>query len=316
MSDLLRKSDGVLILPRLRIQNANAISSPMTWGFPSMTAFLGFMWALERKLNNRYPLIFHAVGVVCHDFAPQVSTGGFTKSFSLSRNPVGKDGKSASIVEEGRVHLDLSLVFAVDGGLLTAPVQDQDQALRDIQDILTSMRIAGGTILPASFSRAPLLWVIDDDEEKQTRQFRSILRTLLPGFCLVERSDLLDNHYQQLVKQDTSTTRLDAWLDLSRLNYQATWEDEEKNTVTWEHDRSREWIVPIPLGYAALTDVQEPGAVLNARDTTTPFRFVEAMLGIGQWIGPHHLTDLHQMLWYADYNEKTGVYRCRNDYAV
>ena len=39
----------LLVLPRLRVQNANAISSPLTHGFPSMTAFLGLMWALERK---------------------------------------------------------------------------------------------------------------------------------------------------------------------------------------------------------------------------------------------------------------------------
>jgi len=31
----------LLVLPRLRIQNANAISSPMTWGFPAMSAFIG-----------------------------------------------------------------------------------------------------------------------------------------------------------------------------------------------------------------------------------------------------------------------------------
>ena len=39
----------LLALPRLRVQNANAISSPLTHGFPAMTAFLGLMWALERK---------------------------------------------------------------------------------------------------------------------------------------------------------------------------------------------------------------------------------------------------------------------------
>ena len=37
----LPPSPALLVLPRLRIQNANAISSPLTHGFPSMTAFLG-----------------------------------------------------------------------------------------------------------------------------------------------------------------------------------------------------------------------------------------------------------------------------------
>ena len=34
----------LLVLPRLRVQNANAISSPLTHGFPSVTAFTGLMW--------------------------------------------------------------------------------------------------------------------------------------------------------------------------------------------------------------------------------------------------------------------------------
>lgn len=42
--------NNLLVLPRLRVQNANAISSPMTWGFPAMSAFVGMMHALERKL--------------------------------------------------------------------------------------------------------------------------------------------------------------------------------------------------------------------------------------------------------------------------
>ena len=40
----------LLVLPRLRIQNANAISSPRTWGFPASSAFTGLMTALERRL--------------------------------------------------------------------------------------------------------------------------------------------------------------------------------------------------------------------------------------------------------------------------
>ena len=64
----------LLVLPRLRIQNANAISSPLTHGFPSITAFTGLMWALERKLAQAdapIPLHLQAVGVVCHHYQEQ-----------------------------------------------------------------------------------------------------------------------------------------------------------------------------------------------------------------------------------------------------
>ena len=42
----------LLVLPHLKVHNANAVSSPLTHGFPSMTAFLGLMWALERKTRE------------------------------------------------------------------------------------------------------------------------------------------------------------------------------------------------------------------------------------------------------------------------
>lgn len=309
---------GLLVLPRLRVQNANAISAPMTWGFPSMTAFLGLMWALERALEGKYPLLLNAVGVVCHAFEPQVSKGGFTKSFCLTRNPVGKDGGSASIVEEGRVHLEVTLIFGVDGGILTASSEERDRAVNHIAELVSRMRIAGGTVLPGSFSRRPELISLADDTEKRLGQFRKIRRTLLPGFCLVERNDLLEKRHRQLLAENADATRLDAWLDLSRINWRAssTHADDDTETVVWRHDRENGWIVPIPLGYAALTEVQEPGTVMNARDTTTPFRFVESVYGIGQWIGPHRLSNVRQMLWYASSNIENGVYRCCNDYAL
>ena len=46
----MKQPQAILVLPHLRIQNANAIASPLTHGFPSVTAFTGVMWALERKL--------------------------------------------------------------------------------------------------------------------------------------------------------------------------------------------------------------------------------------------------------------------------
>lgn len=106
-------TQAILTFPHLRVQNANAISSPLTHGFPSITAFTGLMWALERKLAQAgIPLRLHAVGVVCHHHQEQV-TQGYVRSFNLTRNPVDKDGSTAAIVEEGRIHLDISLVFTV-----------------------------------------------------------------------------------------------------------------------------------------------------------------------------------------------------------
>ena len=147
----------LLVLPRLRVQNANAISSPLTHGFPSVTAFTGLMWALERKLaQTDVPLHLHAVGVVCHHHQEQV-TQGYVRSFNLTRNPVDKDGSTAAIVEEGRIHLEITLVFTVSEksatGVAPTLVQGAQEHRQQWADaagrVLSQMRVAGGSLLPS-----------------------------------------------------------------------------------------------------------------------------------------------------------------------
>ena len=58
----------------------------------------------------------------------------------------------------------------------------------------------------------------------------------------------------------------------------------------------------------------KPGTVRNARDATTPMRFMESVYSLGEWISPHRLTHLGQLLWHAEAHEAQGLYRCRNAY--
>ena len=116
-------------------------------------------------------------------------------------------------------------------------------------------------------------------------------------------------------------TALDAWLDLSRLNHHAQRSTvpnastgKETETVEWITQRPPGWIVPIPVGYGALSELHPPGTVANARDATTPFRFVESVYSMGQWISPHRLRDASELLWYPQHDPASGLYRCRNDF--
>jgi len=91
----------LLVLPHLHVQNANAVSSPLTHGFPSITAFLGLMWALERKARDAgLDLALNAVGVVCHDHQELVTEGGYVKAFRLTRNPLGPSYWGALVIGE------------------------------------------------------------------------------------------------------------------------------------------------------------------------------------------------------------------------
>lgn len=308
--------DHLLVIPRLRVQNANAISSPLTHGFPSITAFLGLMWALERKAHAAgIDLQFNAVGVVVHDYQEQITEGGFVGAFRLSRNPINKDGGTAAIVEEGRIHLDLSLVFAVNGELL-GDTQSAEIIAAKVRDLVMQMRIAGGSVFSSKASRRrqqPYVVAQTGDADGQRELFNKLKLRLLPGFALVERPDLLEQRLQNLAEKNPQASRLDAWLSLSRINWHPP--SAGDTDAQWQHDRqSLGWVVPIPLGYGALSELQAPGSVVNARNNETPFRFVESVYGIGQWLSPHRLHHAQELLWYADSRPNEGLYRCRNDY--
>lgn len=50
----------LLLLPHIRIENANAVSG-LTWGFPSMTHFLGYVHALSRKVVDEFGVVLMVV---------------------------------------------------------------------------------------------------------------------------------------------------------------------------------------------------------------------------------------------------------------
>ncbi|PKM15215.1 MAG: type I-F CRISPR-associated protein Csy2 [Gammaproteobacteria bacterium HGW-Gammaproteobacteria-2] len=321
------QSPGVLVLPHLRIQNANAISSPLTHGFPSMTAFLGLMWALERKLEGRdLGISFDAVGVICHDFDEQTTDEGYVRKFRLTRNPIERDGGTAAIVEEGRIHLDITVIFAIDGGVIGAVNERQQEVADAVAEVVAGMRVAGGSVLPSGGPRwrsQPRITCWADDYKAQHTQFRQLRRRWLPGFALVARDDLLATRTAALQASNPDATALDALLDLSRFNWRSQRSedpdaaaDTAKAKVEWHHDRNEGWLVPIPVGYGALSELHPPGSVANTRDGDTSFRFVDSLYSIGQWLGPHRLNHIDQLLWYADNDPTSGLYRCRNDYAT
>lgn len=310
----------LLVLPHLRVQNANAVSSPLTHGFPSMTAFLGLMWALERKTRaTGLDVAFQAIGVVCHDHQEQVTDGGFVKAFRLTRNPIDKDGGTAAIVEEGRIHLELSLVLAIRSERWNNDPEVRGSDAATVAELLARMRIAGGTLLPPPHPRRRRYrpWLVDltGTEDDQQAEFRKARMRLLPGFALVAREDRLEDRLQSLQAEDPTATRLDAWLSLSRINWRYQPDEQKDGKGEWLNDRKGQgWIVPIPVGYGALGELHPPGSVANARDGTTQFRFVESLYSIGEWISPHRLQSPQQLLWYVDSRPDDGLYRCHNDY--
>lgn len=313
MSDVF----ALVLLPHLKVQNANAISGPLTWGFPSPTAFAGFAHALERKFAAELDEGFAGVGIICHHFEPQVfqPPGRRTQVFRLTRNPVGKDGGTLALVEEGRAHMEVSLLIAVRDYKSEGDGKDLAERLHHAAQ---GMRLAGGSLLHQEGKRYQAQWwPLAGDVEGDTRIFRRLRRRLLPGFALVLRDDLLVGHLAEMRVAQPESNALDALLDLSRLNIEpvVSQADEADVPVKWEIRRKPGWLVPLPIGYAGISPLYAPGEVENARDAATPFRFVESLYSLGEWVSPHRLNDLSQLLWTQETDAANGIYRCINRYS-
>ena len=103
-----------LLIKNIKVQDANAFSSPYTAGFPAMTAWLGFMHALQRRVceqEGQDKTRFEAVAIVCHSFNLRAVGNAFILP---KRAPISKDeaGKLLpSIIHEPKCHLEVSLLI-------------------------------------------------------------------------------------------------------------------------------------------------------------------------------------------------------------
>jgi CRISPR-associated protein Csy2 len=310
-----------VVLPYLYLQNANAVSSHMTWGFPAMTAFTGFMHALERKIKASLDVHFVGIGVVCHQHEHLVAPDArwyAPRTFALTRNPLDKAGDVAAITEEGRMHATLSLVLLARGADVPHAAGPEANAFaQSIMDQALAMRIAGASVLQAPAQhRRPRTWIWN--YENKDKIHRRLMYTLLPGFALVSRADLLGTHLATMQNRDRSATALDALLDLCALHHSSEPLVDKEGAPTGEGRwlrptrRERGYLVPIPAGYAAISNLQAAGTVRGARDASAAFRFVEVALSLGEWRSPHRTKQLDDILWRHEARPQDGIYLTTN----
>lgn len=338
-----------LFVIRLQVENASIISSHLTWGMPAPSAFVGFGHALERKLNvlaDYRGIQVVGVGVLCHQFHPQVTrTSSYAPyQLNLARHPIEASGGSAALLEEGKGHFEVTLLIGLAGDRLWDFFETTDQAteltaqplIDQLKSLIWNMRLAGGSVFPTT--RKPRLIKWDRNAEQAKERARLLYRHLLPAFALRDRSEILPLHQAWLAEQPRylqtqgrAPNLLDTLLDLTRLNLQAneptvsesvsdTAEDElsehstaSAKTSPWQirtrPSHQTGWLVPLPVGYGALTPVQAAGQVTGARDDQYPVCFVESLIGVGEWISPHRIENLAELLWAYDSQPEHGLYR-------
>ncbi|HDV5286037.1 TPA: type I-F CRISPR-associated protein Csy2 [Vibrio cholerae] len=289
----------VLILPHLKIHNANALSSPFTIGFPAMTAWLGFVHALERKLSQAgvSDLMLHSAAVVSHwcDVQTHKGEGGFVHSIIGTANPLDKDGSCSAFIEEARCHLDVSLVIEWSGN--EDQVQQPDFTLQ-LQAVIATMKVAGGDVL--AVGKPSVKSVITEDDTGR------VLRQLMPGYVLIERRDLMIDAMQQ------GDDALDALLGYLTVHHHC--EQLEDQSVIWHSQRKTSgWIVPIATGFQGISPL---GEAKNQRDLSVPHRFAESVVTLGEFVMAHKIKHLDDILWQYHPDLENDLYLCQQVNAI
>lgn len=281
-------SRDLLVIPHIKIQNANALSSPFTIGFPAMTAWLGAVHALQRKVNQAgLDVCFEKTGVVCHEFNLQTyqGPGDFVHSIIGTANPLDKTGSRPAFIEEARCHLGVSLVISIPE--LSGSEQEQ---LKDIveRSLGGSMKMASGDILSFSPVR------ITDD-------FSTLKNRLMPGYAIIERRDLMEE------AMATMPDALDALL--SFLTVRNHCHQTDNGQVSWQRQRRHGgWLVPVATGFHGISDI---GSAKNSRDSDTPHRFAESLVTLGEFKMPYQLEAVEELLWQYQTDLENNLYLCQ-----
>lgn len=290
----------LLLLPHIKVHNANALSSPFTIGFPAMTAWLGAVHALQRKLNEKgYVVCFDAVGVVSHqmDLQTYKGTNDFVSSIVGTGNPLDQSGLRSSFIEESRCHLDVSLLVEYSGLEKDA----EELFLQQVEQILHArMKIAGGDI--QTFNTPKIMRV----EEGNDKDIAKVTRKLMPGYAIIERRDLMVD------AMSNGQDAIDAMLDYLAVHHHC--EQDDNGEVTWKsqrktyQDKPAGWIVPIATGFHGISDI---GVAKNQRDPETPHRFAESIVTLGEFKMPYRFSFVSDLLWHYHFDEESNVYLCQ-----
>lgn len=306
MNDLSEKMVvGYLLLNRIKIDDANTISGPLTYGFPAITGFTGAVHALSRKImaDSRFGhLSLGGVLVACYDCQPKVYRVNRYRdcTFIQTRNPLKKDGGTAAIVEEGKCNLQVSLVVEVcsDDELCEDTIKELTQF---ISQAIFQQRIAGGSVMAMATTNPVQYFGFE--------KLCNMAPMFMPAFVLMDASDEFADLIAKSQDKDPSTTPLDVFLDVCTLHHIP--KVDENNGTQW-HTQSVKtgygWLVPMPMGYQAISKQFDSGKMANVRNPEYCSQYVEAVYGLGKWVYPHHLTNCMQTAFWRQTYDENGLY--------
>lgn len=302
------KRVGFLLIKRLEVINANALSSPLTYGFPAITAFTGAVHALSRKINRSEALadiFLDGVLIAAHSCQPQTYREYFNKPFTFiqSRHPVEKTGDTAPIIQEGYCHLTVSLLIGVyaeksDDDSCSVSEEQIEALKKQLFIAIQQQPLAGGNVIGLD-ALEPIQFYKDDVDQ--------CVSELLPAFVLIDAHKELTAITQELQKDNPAATALDALIETASLHHIPS-DEQENNWEIYSVKKGRGWLVPIPIGYQGISPQYDAGVMKNARNPHYPSQYVEALYSLGKWIFPYSIDSIDDAMWYQKYDAEKDLY--------
>lgn len=302
---------GYLLFKKVMIDGANTISSPLTYGFPAITGFLGSFHAMSRKMADDESLSEVSLGGVllaCHDCQPQMyrpnSYNNYT--FNQTRNPIKKDGKTASIIEEGKCRLVMSFVVEVLADT-TLTTEQQASAIQNTKQWIQQQRMAGGSV--RGLARFEPVQFFDNSD------ISAVIPQLLPAFVLMDAQNEFAQIINDVQKDDPDATPLDALIEVCALHQiPETQKNGDTKWMTTSRKSGHGWLVPMPVGYQGISELYDSGVMQNVRNPEYPSQYVEAVYSLGKWVYPQRLNriggehDIANAFWRYRYDADDSLY--------
>lgn len=305
-----------LVLSHLNVKNANALSSPISIGVPSVTAFLGATHKLQRHLNiNGFDSVkVKGTGIVIHE-AQLRTFENFYKENSLvaSRQPLKYDKKiclwsSPPYIPDPKINLVVSLICDIEDDDFA--IYDEKAFLKNVDKALsTEIRIAGGEILSprvkggktvSSFLEAGRINYFPGKDAQNPSNLRDIKRLLTPGYVLIERREILEQEMEK------GKDPVEAIIDYLAVHHECKKTDKE--TIEWtRRKRTVGWLVPISVGFQGLT---EPEKVKNQRDDNYLHVFGENLITLGEYRIINSIKDFGEIIWRYKTDLDKQLYSC------
>ncbi|MTI12678.1 type I-F CRISPR-associated protein Csy2 [Sansalvadorimonas verongulae] len=292
-----------LCIKEIQVQGANAVSSPLTYGFPAITSFLGAVHALGRKIPfDEGDIHLDGALIASHETRVKRYRPNNYSDYTLNqtRNPIKKTGKTAAIVEEGKLDMRVSLVIPVrcdDDG--ADWLEDNPKLFTDwAHQAFYGQRLSGGSV-----------FAVGSVELISSESLDDLKARLAPAFILMDARQELADITEELQRNNPEATPLDALMEVAVLHHvpQVAQNDadneksENKASPNWRTTsvkHGRGWLVPMPVGYQAISPLFEPGVMKQCRTPQYPSQFVESLYSLGKWVFPYSLSSLESAFWH------------------